>query len=73
MTQMIERAHARGGYVCHGTTPGIYEHPGLWQGTAGIAYQIARCAYPRLFPSLLANEFRRSLVQSGDDGASGVR
>ncbi len=60
-TQMVSRAHDRGGYVCSSSQPGIYEHPGLWQGNAGIAYQLARCAYPRLFPSLLSGDIRRPL------------
>lgn len=53
VTQMITRAHERGGYVTATGFPGIYDQPALMQGSAGIAYQIARCAYPRLFPSLL--------------------
>lgn len=53
MTQMIRRAHDRGGYVTAMNFPGLYQQPALMQGSAGIAYQIARCAYPRLFPSLL--------------------
>lgn len=53
VTQMITRAHERGGYVTATGVPGMYEQPALMQGSAGIAYQIARCAYPRLFPSLL--------------------
>lgn len=53
MTQMIQRAHDRGGYVTAMDLPGLYQQPALMQGSAGIAYQIARCAYPRLFPSLL--------------------
>ena len=55
-SQMIARAHDRGGYVCIAEIPGVYEHPGVWHGTAGIAYQLARMAYPRLFGSLLAFE-----------------
>ena len=61
-TQMVARAHDRGGYVCSSSQPGIYEHPGLWQGNAGIAYQLARCAYPRLFPSLLSGDMRRPVA-----------
>jgi hypothetical protein len=57
--QMIQRAHDRGGYVTAAEYPGIYQQPTLFQGTAGIAYQIARCAYPRLFPSLLFNTLPR--------------
>lgn len=60
LTQMIHRAHDRGGYVTAAEYPGIYQHPTLMQGTAGIAYQIARTAYPRLFPSLLFNAVPRS-------------
>lgn len=57
--QMIQRAHDRGGYVTAAEYPGIYQQATLFQGTAGIAYQIARCAYPRLFPSLLLNTLPR--------------
>ena len=53
LTQMITRAHDRGGYVTASGFPGLYQQPALMQGSAGIAYQIARCAYPRIFPSLL--------------------
>ena len=59
VAQMIQRAHDRGGYVTAAEYPGIYQQPTLFQGTAGIAYQIARCAYPRLFPSLLLNTLPR--------------
>ena len=59
LLQMIQRAHDRGGYVTAAEYPGIYQQPTLFQGTAGIAYQIARCAYPRLFPSLLLNALPR--------------
>ncbi len=59
LQQMIQRAHDRGGYVTAAEYPGIYQQPTLFQGTAGIAYQIARCAYPRLFPSLLLNNLPR--------------
>jgi lantibiotic modifying enzyme len=59
LPQMIQRAHDRGGYVTAAEYPGIYQQPTLFQGTAGIAYQIARCAYPRLFPSLLLNALPR--------------
>jgi lantibiotic modifying enzyme len=56
---MMQRAHERGGSVTAAEYPGIYQQPTLFLGTAGIAYQIARCAYPRLFPSLLFNNLPR--------------
>ncbi|MEY3988980.1 MAG: hypothetical protein RI985_61 [Chloroflexota bacterium] len=59
-SQMVARAHERGGYVCVAEIPGVYEHPGVWHGTAGIAYQLARVAYPRLFGSLLAFEMPKN-------------
>jgi lantibiotic modifying enzyme len=58
--QMITRARERGGYVCIAEIPGVYEHPGVWHGTAGIAYQLARMAYPRLFDSLLGFQLPKS-------------
>lgn len=66
-SQMVARAHDRGGYVCVAEIPGVYEHPGVWHGTAGIAHQLARMAYPRLFGSLLAFEMpkSRSTMASG--------
>ncbi|MBM4413133.1 MAG: DUF4135 domain-containing protein [Chloroflexi bacterium] len=68
-TQMVARAHDRGGYVCIADIPGVYEHPGVWHGTAGIAYQLARMAYPRLFGSLLAFEMPKSKSPTASDMA----
>lgn len=68
-SQMVARAHDRGGYVCVVEMPGVYEHPGVWHGTAGIAYQLARMAYPRLFGSLLAFEMPKSKVAMASDMA----
>lgn len=68
-TQMVTRARDRGGYVCVADIPGIYEHPGVWHGTAGIAYQLARMAYPRLFGSLLAFEMPKGKVAMASDTA----
>lgn len=66
-SQMVARAHDRGGYVCIADIPGVYEHPGVWHGTAGIAYQLARMAYPRLFGSLLAFEMVRHKATTASD------
>lgn len=66
-SQMVTRAHDRGGYVCVAEIPGIYEHPGVWHGTAGIAHQLARMAYPRLFGSLLAFEMPKSKSAMASD------
>jgi len=66
-SQMVARAHERGGYVCVAEIPGIYEHPGVWHGTAGIAYQLARTAYPRLFSSLLAFEMPKTKATMASD------
>ncbi len=68
-SQMVTRAHERGGYVCIAELPGVYEHPGVWHGTAGIAYQLARMAYPRLFGSLLAFAMPRSKIPTASDMA----
>lgn len=66
-SQMVARAHDRGGYVCVAEIPGVYEHPGTWHGTAGIAHQLARMAYPRLFGSLLAFEMPKRTTAMASD------
>jgi len=68
-SQMVARAHDRGGYVCIADIPGVYEHPGVWHGTAGIAHLLARMAYPRLFGSLLAFEMPKSKSAMASDMA----
>ncbi|MBH8562239.1 type 2 lantipeptide synthetase LanM family protein [Nostoc sp. CENA67] len=49
-TQVVTRAKHRGGFA-YGSA--LTFHPGFFQGTAGIGYQLLRLAYPDQFPSVL--------------------
>lgn len=49
--QMIERAHAQGGYGVIGQDAGY--SPGFFQGMSGIGYALLRQAYPDRLPEVL--------------------
>src|SRR5436305_2153016 len=50
-TSALVRAHARGGFLWLGGDDSI--NPGLFQGIAGIGYQLLRLAEPAVIPSVL--------------------
>jgi lantibiotic modifying enzyme len=53
---VIDRASRTGGYGCFATpTPG-FEHPGYFQGVAGIGYALLQLAAPGVLPQVLAFE-----------------
>lgn len=49
---LVQRARQRG-YVFLDSTPGEAYVPGLFQGAAGIGYELLRLAYPDAIPSML--------------------
>ena len=50
---LVERAERVGHYALNATPSGTAFRPGLFQGTAGIGYQLLRLASPDAVPSVL--------------------
>jgi type 2 lantibiotic biosynthesis protein LanM len=50
---LVRRAEQRGGFRLLSRLPRQAYHPGLFQGTAGIGYQLLRAACPDQLPSVL--------------------
>jgi type 2 lantibiotic biosynthesis protein LanM len=50
---LVHRARQRGGFHVLELLPRQAYHPGLFQGYAGVGYQILRVAFPERIPSLL--------------------
>ena len=56
--EVMARATARGRYALRGSERGLSAElrPGLFQGEAGIGYELLRLAFPEQVPSVLAFE-----------------
>ncbi|WDD92622.1 type 2 lantipeptide synthetase LanM family protein [Burkholderia sp. FERM BP-3421] len=54
--QILARADTAGGFRLFGNLPASARNPGLFQGTAGIGYQMLRLAAPTRVPSVLLFE-----------------
>jgi lantibiotic modifying enzyme len=50
---VVARAERVGAYALHPLLPASAYGPGLFQGTAGIGYELLRLARPDLLPSVL--------------------
>jgi len=53
---MIGRYHEQQGFALYARDDASVPSPSLFQGTAGIGYQLLRLAFPERVPSLLLFE-----------------
>lgn len=52
-TYLVQLAQQNQGYQLLGNVSSVAYHPGFFQGTSGIIYQLLRLAYPEQFPVIL--------------------
>jgi type 2 lantibiotic biosynthesis protein LanM len=53
VTSIVSRAHRTGTYRLHAQAPGVADSPSLFQGVAGIGYELLRMADPQRIPCVL--------------------